>query len=207
MNFLFGKKKPTPPQPTKAIDKLREALQLLERRGAHLGQQIDKSKEEAKKYLRENNKTRALNALKRSKLLEKELESIEGQKFNLEAQISALTQAITNSETMAAMRLGKDTLVGMEMKVDADKVAETMEDISESIAKMEEVTDAMARPLGPVTDEDDLLAELDGLSIDQEKPKEKPLSLPSVPSLPSLPSVPEDEEDVQLRELQAVMNA
>ena len=206
MNFLFGKKKPIPPQPSKAIDKLRETLQLLETREAHLEQQINTLKEDAKRYLREKNKPRALNALKKSKLLEKEFDSIEGQKFNLEAQISALTQAITNSETIAAMRLGKETLAGMESKVDADKVAETMEDISDSIAKMEEVTDVMARPIGTITDEDDLLAELNGLSIEQEKPEEKPeeklISLPNVPT-----DTQEEDEDIELRKLHAVMNA
>jgi charged multivesicular body protein 4 len=211
MNFLFGKKKPAPPAPSKAIDKLHETLVLLEKREAHLDKQIGILKEQAKKYVQEKNKPRALTTLKKSKLLEKEFNSIGGQKLNIEAQISALTQAITNSETMAAMRLGKDTLAGMESKVDPDKVAETMDNISESMARMEEVTDAMARPLGPVTDDDELLQELDSLSL-QEELLRKP-ELPVICKEPELvlPSVPmekkKEEEDLELRELQVLMNA
>lgn len=145
-----------------------------------------------------------MHPLKKAKLLEKEFEAISGQKFNLETQISALTQAITNSDAINAMRLGRQTLAGLDAKLDPDKIADVMDDLSENLAKVGEVTDAMDRPIGAVMDDDALLEELNGLSLEQD------LTTPDIQELvfPNLPKDKKDsEEDAELRELEAVMNA
>lgn len=203
MNFLFGKKKSVAPAPSKAIDKLRESLEMLEKRETFLETQITLLKGQAVKYINEKNKTKALSQLKKCKLWEKEIDSISGQKFNLETQISALTQAIVNSETMQAMRMGRETLANLDAKLDPDKVANVMDDLTENLAKVGEVTDAMARPIGPLLDDDELLKELDDLSLEKEvlvTPEHQPTPL-------VLPNVPNDQDEEELRKLENIMNA
>lgn len=203
MNFLFGKKKSVAPAPSKAIDKLRESLEMLEKRETFLETQITLLKGQAVKYLHEKNKTKALSQLKKCKLWEKEIDSISGQKFNLETQISALTQAIVNSETMQAMRMGRETLANLDAKLDPDKVANVMDDLTENLAKVGEVTDAMARPIGPLLDDDELLKELDDLSLEKEV-----LVTPEPHTTPlDLPNVPDDQDEEELRKLENIMNA
>lgn len=198
-SFLFGKKKQSI-SPTKTIDKLRETLNMLEKREVFLEKEISSLKEQATKYLQDKNKTKALNSLKKSKLLEKELESISGQKLNLDIQISSLTQAVTNSETLNAMRIGKETLSALEIKNDPDKVADTIDEISDHMAKLDEITETISRPI-KIMDEDELLDELNELS------KQKEQDLESLPS--SWPQVPMKEikskTDEELKELSDIM--
>lgn len=196
MNFLFGKKKHTPPTAPKAIDKLRETLNMLEKRENHLVKQITGLKEQAKVHVHQNNKPRALVFLKRVKLLEKELGSISGQKFNLDSQISTLMLAIINNETITAMKIGRDTLVGMESKMDPDNVADIMDDISENIVKMDEVSETLSRSIGLVVDEDELTAEMDTMLL-----QDKILDLSKLPDVPQ--SIQSEKEE---QELQVLLN-
>jgi len=213
MNFLFGKKKPVSPLPSKAIDKLRETLEILEKRENFLEKQILTLKEQSIKYLNEKNKAKALYFLKKSKLLEKEVESIVGQKLNLETQISALTQAITNSETIQAMKIGRDTLTVLESKFDTNKVSDVMDDLSDNLSKVGEITEVMSRPIGSIVDDDDLLQELTSMSIQDNILSEPNLSdmnhIKKTNSLilPDVPAKKNDLEDEELRKLETIMNA
>lgn len=204
---LFGKKKSQPiVKPDQAIHKLQETLDMLSKREAHLESQISMMREEAKKSLQQKNKSRAIHLLKKCKLLQTQVDSVFGTKFNLETQILALTQAVANTETVSAMRVGKDTLQGLEKQMDADNVANVMEEITESMANLSDVTSAMSQPIGPAIDEDELLAELDALSLESEPVRDvvRELDLPSVPK-----TVQEDEEELheELRQLSLAMNA
>lgn len=208
MNFFFGKKKNIPPPPSKAIDKLKETLITLEKREAFLEEEIMNLKSQAKECVKNDNKQKAINFLKKVKLLEKEATSISGHKFNLEVQVSALTQAVTNSETINAMRLGRETLSGLDAKLDPDKVADVMDELTENLAKIDEVADAMARPIGIVLDDDALLQELEDLSLKEHTISvPKVTELPNVPDLPSVPLTKVPSVDDELRELERVMSA
>lgn len=209
MSFLFGNKKPTPLAPSKAIEKLNETVSLLEKRETHLDKQIASLKEQAKNCVQQNNKNRAILFLKKAKLLEKELDSIIGQKFNLETQISALTQAITNTHTITALKASKDSLSGLESKIDPDKVGDTMDEISDNISRLDEVSDAMSRPLGAVMDEDELLKELADMSINEtttaKKEKEKEQII--LPDIPDKVFTQNKKEEDELKELDLLMNS
>lgn len=205
-SFLFGKKS-TSPSPKQTIDKLRETLNMLEKRETFLEREITILRDTSKKYLQENLRTKALNNLKKAKLLEKELESINGQKFNLDIQISALTQAITNSETINAMKIGKNTLSVLETKNDPDKVSETIDDISEQIAKVDEISETMARPIRTVIDEDELLEELNQLSVQKCEKSNKDIEISDWPEVPQNKlTLKEYKEKKELEELDDLLS-
>jgi len=204
MNFLFGRKKAASPAPSETINKLRTTLESLEKRESFLGKQIGELRNQAVSYVHNKDKTRALFSLKKIKLLEKEAESISGQKFNLEIQISALTQAITNSETVNAMHLGRQTLVNMESKIDPDKVADIMDDLTENLAKVEDVTETVSRPIGMQVDEKELLDELNGLILEDSVLDVSNVKAPLV--FPEPPKIVAKEEE-EIRELNTILNA
>jgi len=65
---LFGKKK-TAPSPKESISKLRETVDMLEKREQFLQKKCDQQTAEAKKYMQQKNKRAALMCLKRKKNL------------------------------------------------------------------------------------------------------------------------------------------
>ena len=74
--FGFGKKG-EPPSPQQAIQKLRETEEILNKKTEFLERKIDKEIETAKKNGTKN-KRLGLNALKRKKRIEKQLQQIDG---------------------------------------------------------------------------------------------------------------------------------
>jgi len=202
MNFLFGKKKNIP-NTNDTINKLNQTLELLEKRERHLEKNISQIREEAKKLVK-TSKNRAVLCLKKIKLYEKELESICGQKFNIELQISSLMQSITNKETINALRLGKDA---MDIKTDPDKVADMVDQISENLAMIDDVSDAISKPIGTPFDDDDLLQELENDVVKEDDSHIKiDCNLPSIPSKKPIASK-EDNEENELRELNLIMDS
>ena len=205
---IFGKKNKPAPKPSDAIEKLQSTLDMLGKRETHIEKQIDVLKKSAKNILA-SSKPRALALMKRAKLFEKEYDNIVGQKLNLEAQISTLAQAVTNSETITAMRIGKDTLASLEGKLDVDKVSDVMDELAENMNKIEEISEMMSRSVGSsYMDDDELLHELDVMSLEDqsEVPDIKvPKRVDIAGQLPNVP-ISTAEED-ELKELEAMMNA
>jgi charged multivesicular body protein 4 len=222
MNLFGRKKKNTAVNPSCAIQTLQETLEVMEKREAHLEKQIDSFTTQAKKAMQVKKKPRALHFLRKKKLLEKQLTSIFNTKMNVEVQIAALIQAVNNTQTVSALSKGRDALQSMESKVDPDKVADVVDDIEERLAMVDEVSDAMSRPIGQLVDEDDLLAELEAEMQEDALLKEvtAPVVIPQIPQTPqvaTLPAVPttpvktkeqlqEEREEQELKELEMLMS-
>lgn len=209
---LFGKKKTRPPpRLSDSIQQLREAIDILDKREAHLQRQAERAHVEAKKRAKAKDKRGALHHLKRKKLLEKQVEGIYGKKGNLEVQIMALESAASNKEIIHVMKRGKQALQANVSENDVDEVAEVMEDIQEGIANVDEISEAMAHPLGDPLDEDELDAEFKELEDELEEleePAERERVLPPVDVVdpfadaPAAPvqRLPAREESVDERE-------
>jgi len=176
---LFGKKKQAPPKLSETIQKLREALDILDKREKHLDKQIKAAVQEAKAKSKLKDKRGALFQIKRKRMYEKQIEQIYGKKSNIEMQIMALESAASNKEVLDVMRLGKDALKQAIQATDVEKVEETMEDINEQIALGDEIGEVMSNPIGPLMDEDDLAKELD--EMENEMVDEELLEAPVVP--------------------------
>jgi len=189
---LFGKKKQKPvPKLSDSIMKLRDASTNLDKRQEFLTKKVDEAKDEAKKKFKAKDKRGALFHLKRKKLYEKQIDQIYGKKTNIETQIMALEGASSNKEVISAMKEGSTALSATVSDLNVDKVDEVMDDITESMAMADELSEAMAQPIGPAVDEDELSAEL--AEMESEMMDEDMLAAPSVPA--KTIKAPEDEKD------------
>jgi charged multivesicular body protein 4 len=200
MNFLnniFGRTKVTLSY-QKVIQNMRETIIVLEKREAHLDKIIESLKQETRLFVL-TNKTKALMLLKKVKIYEKQLLSIYGQKENIETQIFAIEQGITNQNTIVCMKQGKNTIDEMTMNINPDDVGELVDDISSSMDTANEISNALSVPIGQIYDEDDLLEEFQK-EQEQEYVKESSIQLDS-------PILHKENktEDEELEELVAMM--
>jgi len=176
---LFGKKKQAGPTLADSIKQLREAMDTLEKREQHISKQIQVTMNEAKKKAKLKDKRGALFQLKRKKMLEKQIDQIYGKKSNIETQIMALENAAGNREVLGAMRRGADALRRTVQETDVDKVADVMEDITESMGLADELGEAMSQPIGAAVDDDELTNELE--EMERDLISEDLLKAPEVP--------------------------
>ena len=155
----------------------------------------------------------ALFALKRKKLYEAEIDKIANIKMTLETQVMNLESAAQNAETFKAMTAGKSAMSNIREDTNIDKVDDLMDEIKEEMEMADEISNALAQPVDPLlTDEDDLLAELQELEAEDveeqllqpAKKAQEEISMPDVPSsqLPSIPNASKEEE-AELRQLEA----
>jgi len=230
---LFGKAKKAPTAKD-SIMKLRETIEMLDKREQYLQKKIDHELEEAKKNASKN-KRGAMMALKRKKAYMGQIEKIGGAKLTLEQQVMAIEDANINLEAMGAMKMGAQAMRGIHGSLNIDKVDDTMEEIREQMDIANEINDAIAKPVGfgMEFDDDELSAELD--ELEQEQIDSKLMDIPATgptiktdvktpaaktpsakvpvaqkdikfPEAPStVPKKQETEEERELRELQASM--
>lgn len=210
---LFGKKEQKVDAQT-AITKLRDSEEMLEKKSKHLEAQIDKELQSAKQHGTKN-KRAALNALKRKKRLEAQLNQIDNTLTTIEFQRESLMNARSNAEILSTMKDAGKAMQGIHKEVNIEKVEDVMDDIQEQQDIAAEISAAISRPIdmpGIDMDDDDLLAELEDLEQEEldngliQIPAAVPQQpLPTVPNAP-LPSVParpqQTKEDDDLAELE-----
>jgi len=120
---LFGKAKTAKASPKDAIVRLRETLEMLEKREKYLetkiGNELKFAKANAQKNRRgalhchptnRTNQQAALMALKRKKAYENEITKISGSRMTIETQVMAIENANVNLETMNAMKAGAEAM-------------------------------------------------------------------------------------------------
>lgn len=183
---LFGKsKEEKAPTPQEAIQKLLEVEDLMVKRQGVLEKKIDEEIKVAKTNGTKN-KRLALQALKRKKRYETQLNQIDGTLTTLEYQRESLENANTNTEVLKTMAFAaKAFKSGMEL--DVDKVEELRDDIAEQQELASEISNVISSPMGidQQVDEDELMKELE--ELEQEDLDKELLDLPSA-TLPDIPS-------------------
>jgi len=219
MNF-FGKKKkevnttvsstssskPSDAQTT--IVKLRESIANQDKREEHIEKKINGMLVEAKGKMAKGDKKGALYAMKRKKLYEQEQAKIQNVRFTLETQVINLESAQQNAQTYQALKQGNTAMKGIRDEVGIDQVDDVMDEIKEEMEMAQEINDAIAQPVDPLmTDEDELLEELNMLEtadLEAELLKPPPTNVQAMPAVPSskLPALAKKEED-DLRALEA----
>jgi charged multivesicular body protein 4 len=104
-------------------------------------------------------------ALKRKKLLEKEIANTENIRYNLELQALTLENANASAQTVDAFRRGNQQLRRAHDKLKVEEVDDVMADTQELVEESNMVSDALAQPLAgnAYVDEEELRAELDEL--------------------------------------------
>lgn len=227
---LFGKKKteapppqPAAPQqtnPSDTINKLRDALETCEKREEHLIRKVDDEIKKAKAHSAANKKREALQCLKRKKLYEQQINNLDGQKNNLTAQMLALEQMNVTREVLDAQRSAAQGMKKMTQEFGGTEGVEKLqEDIEDTMADAAEVQETMSRSMDVPgvdgMDDDDLLAELEGLEQEEltnELSKVElgaPTAMPDAPKSQPLPSAPTSavtaEEEDELAALERSM--
>jgi charged multivesicular body protein 4A/B len=225
---LFGKKKQAPvpaPSPVETIAKLRDSLNILEKREDHITKKIDAALQEARLKSQKKDKNGALFALKRKKMYEAEVTKLQGARITLENQIMALESASVNIETFRAMKSGAAAMKQMRGDIDADKVDDIMDELQEEKDIQDAISEAITRPGQELFNDEELLdelAELDALEMEasletktqsavQPQAQDSVFNFPSVPSKApvsvSTASTAETDDERALRELEASMLA
>eukprot|EP01084_Bolivina_argentea_P016963 31677_1 len=162
---LIGKKKKKPTKADQtikvnnAIQKLRDQVTLLNKRKTHSEKQIANYNKAAQKCLKSNNRKGALAKIKLRKQVEKRVETLDNQIFNLEVQIMALDESLMNRNMLNAMQTARNALQIDNPDDMLDTVEQTQEDIQEALDLQQEFNDLMGTPLINY-DEDELEQEL-----------------------------------------------
>jgi len=211
---LFGTKKKAPP-PKESISKLRETLDMLEKREQFLQKKCDQQTAEAKKFMQAKNKRAALMCLKRKKTYEAQMEKLAGARMTIESQVMTLEGANVSLEALTAMKMGAASMKSIHNDISIDRVDDTMDEIREQMDIANEINDAISSPLGgEMMDDDELLGELE--ELEQESLDEQLLQVNKTPAQ-TLPSVPNGklpvkqtskkqvDEDAELAALEASM--
>merc|ERR1712130_399032 len=146
-----------------AIQKLRETEDMLMKKQEFLEKKIDSEVATARKNAK-TNKRAALQALKRKKRYDSQLQQIDGTLSTIEMQREALEGANTNTAVLTTMN-------------DAAKVHDMMDDIAEQQDVAKEISEAISNPVafGQEFDEDELEAELDALGEELELEEQEEL--------------------------------
>jgi len=215
---LFGKGSDKDPVTTgEAIQKLRETEEMLMKKQDFLEKKIDQEVTTAKKNAK-TNKRAALQALKRKKRYDKQLQQIDGTLSTIEMQREALEGANTNTAVLETMNNAAKALKVANNKLDVDQVHDMMDDIAEQQDVAKEISEAISNPVafGQEFDDDELEAELDALGEELELEEQEaldeqlldvgPARLPDVPKadVPKpQPAKKKEEEDPDMAELAA----
>lgn len=218
---LFGRK-PAAVQETKAcsthevteaITKLRDSIEIIEKKITANDKRILALEADAKECVKAGNKPKAMAILKKKKLLTDSNVSLESQKMNLELQCMEIENMSMNTEIINSFKTSTNLIKKFHKANDIDKVEDMMDGFTENMDDLRQVTAALSRPIVPI-DEDELESELDGLM--QENIDKQLLEVGgSVPDMPSVPTtkIPtatgvaaESEDDREIRELMASMS-
>lgn len=189
-NRIFGSKQNSgkAPSPQEAIQKLLEIEELLRKRQEVLEKKI----EDELKIARANgvkNKRIALQALKRKKRYEQQLNQIDGTLTTLEYQRESLENANTNTEVLKTMGMAAKAFKSAHLELDVDKVQDLKDDIAEQQEIANEISNVISSPIGldAQMDDDELLQELE--ELEQENLDDQLLNIPPA-ATDTLPSVP-----------------
>ncbi|XP_039956703.1 charged multivesicular body protein 4c [Bactrocera neohumeralis] len=187
---MFGGKKEVAPTTGEAIQKLRETENMLIKKQEFLESKIEEELNIARKNASKNKRV-ALQALKKKKRLEKQLQQIDGTLSTIEMQREALESANTNTAVLTTMKNAADALKAAHKNMDVDNVHDMMDDIAEQQDVAREISDAISNPVafGADLDDEDLERELD--ELEQEEFDKKVIGIPE-PNV-TLPEVPADE--------------
>jgi len=206
--FGSGKKGEKAPTPQEAIQRLRETEEMLTKKSDFLEKKVDSELAIAKKAGTKNKRV-ALQALKRKKRYEKQLQQIDGTLSTIEFQREALENASTNTEVLRVMGDAAKALKSAHKNMDVDDVHNLMDDVAEQQEIANEISEAISNPVGfgQDVDDDDLMAELEELEqedLDEQLLEVGPATdqLPSVPSTEPVAPAKSKTEDDDMRELE-----
>jgi charged multivesicular body protein 4 len=131
----------------------------------------------------------AIQALKRKKRYEKQLQQIDGTLSTIEMQREALENANTNTAVLQTMKKAADALKTAHKDMNIDDVHEMMDDIAEQHDIANEISNAVSTAVGFGQDIDDEELEKELEELEQEELDKELLGVqPETDQLPDVPS-------------------
>lgn len=210
MNFsdkLLGKKSETV-NTAQAIQRLRETEEMLIKKQQYLESKINNELSIAKRNALKN-KPMAIQALKRKKRYEKQLQQIDNTLTTIEVQKEALEVANTNVSVLKSMKIASETLKKNHFNVNIDNINNILDDIADQNDLVNEIANAIGNPIifNETVDEDELMKELEDLedeAIDEKLFEVPNMKLPDVPetSAASTSKIKVEDSDEDMKQLQ-----
>ncbi len=196
-----------PSQTTQTIHDLQDTQETLDKTLEKINKDIEEQDQLARKWVREGNKTNAAMALKRKKALQARYEKINTQKMNLEHMEGKVGEAAVDMEVLKAQQKAAKALKNAYEGKTVEDIEATMMDIQDTIQDHEEISNALAQPLGTTLDDDDVLNELDALKdeLNEEQMTDlKPVSKRKISTTKvTKPAKVEEDVDEDMKALEA----
>ncbi|OBZ85153.1 Charged multivesicular body protein 6 [Choanephora cucurbitarum] len=176
----------------KAILDLKVQRDKLKRYQKNINKVIEKEIEAAKLALQQDNKQKALLALKKKKYQVQLLEKTDQQLLNLEELTHSIEYALVEKQVLEGLQKGNDVLKEIHKETSLEAVEKLMDDTADAIAYQNEI-DEMLHGLISAEDEEEIERELEALreeEIDAELPEVPANKLPEPVVDHEIPSVP-----------------
>lgn len=126
--------------------------------------------EKAKEFMKVGNKRKALYCLKREKAQQAQLQSVTDMLDNVQKLIDSVEFSQMEEEVVAALKDGKTELERLNKMLSIDDIEKLMDETAESIEEARQIDALLSQPVAGVTDDDELLRELEGQMGQSEKP-------------------------------------
>ncbi|KAH0794215.1 Charged multivesicular body protein 4a [Histomonas meleagridis] len=196
MAYLFGKKKKTTaPTPQDTLDNINKTIEDLHKKEEYYDKQILGEEKKAREFMKKNNKKRALECMRRKKLIEKSRDNVSAMSFNLEQQKIKVQEMQTTSNVFKTYMQTSETMKRQFGEVDIDKIEDIMDDIQDMNDNLDEVNSLLTKPVGDM-DEDELDAELEAL-MGEEETTQPTATTTTVHETPQTVQADDDEEQLE----------
>ena len=189
--FSWFRRKPSQAANTNALKEQKQSLHDLERRLRQLQQDANERKQLA---IDTNDDQEAIFQLKRSRMMQREVDQLQTQILNLQQSVLMLEQSKIANTTVNSLQQG----IGEIKLIQPSVIEDTMDQLQECYDQQQELHDASSEVFGETTHDDVLLDDLKAMrgSSSVAKPRNgpaaQPLLLPQAPqhALPAVPAVP-----------------
>ena len=191
-----------------SLRRLEDAKVMIEQDMMKLEEEIERCKEEAREAIKQKNKSKCMNILKKKARLSQQLEHKLNQFDNIETLEDQLLNSDTNKQILEALAKSSQALKAKQPS--ADQVDDLLISIEDAMESQKSLLHDISRPIGgQLVDEDDLEEELNQLIEEDEIEKiavssssgtQIDLSKRAAKSKPAAPSTPEEDESDELFE-------
>ena len=155
---------------------------MLELRIEKLERDMDGELRKAQEAMARKNKAGALMCMRKRKMYEASKQAAEGQLVRVTQTIISLEALIPEQQVLAVTKAAVEAMKKTIAVAGPDAVNDVMDDLDDVIAQHREVQERLAQG-APDEGEDELLAELDELSVDADE-------LAALDAEPAMPAVP-----------------
>lgn len=186
-------------KPEEGIERLRATLERIQAREGALRDEVGACAARVRSFLEQGNRREAMLALKRQKVYDAQLESMQKMGTTVEAQILGLEATLVNADVYSAMKDGASALQTIHRSVGMENVETTLLDLQEHTETADEVAECLAKPMGNAFDTLDetaleeelglLESEVSGDSGDTPPQAEGSASLDPIPTI-EMPEAP-----------------